>query len=149
MKESTDNEDEFYNTLDKLTEDNNLENYIHSLKINKEIGDEKGIATTLYYIGAVYLDLQDFGQALSYFMKATKIQEEIGDKSGNANSLLNISRINVILNDLEQTANYLEKSLKLAKELLELKWEATDLSKKQADRITERIDFHQNLVELI
>ena len=44
-----------------------IDYYTRSLKIKEEIGDKKGIATSLNNIGNIYVDQGDYAKALDYY----------------------------------------------------------------------------------
>jgi serine phosphatase RsbU (regulator of sigma subunit)/tetratricopeptide (TPR) repeat protein len=90
-----------------------LEFYHKSLKIQEEIGDKKGGATSLNNIGAIYKDQGDIPKALVYYHKSLKIQEEIGDRKGIALSLNNIGYVYMTQGDITKALAYWHKSLKL------------------------------------
>ncbi|MGE0560780.1 MAG: tetratricopeptide repeat protein [Flavobacteriales bacterium] len=93
-------------------------NYFHkSLKIQKEIGHKKGIATSLNNIGFIYQNKGDIPMAINYFLKSIKIQEEIGDKKGLAYSFSNIGAIYDMQGDIPNALRYLNRSLKIREEI--------------------------------
>ncbi len=54
-----------------------LEAQFNALQLSKKIGDQQGEAGCLGSIGHVYLDLNEYQQALSYLYQAKKIRENI------------------------------------------------------------------------
>ncbi|MDP3147436.1 MAG: tetratricopeptide repeat protein, partial [Bacteroidota bacterium] len=108
-----------------------LEYYSKSLKIQEEIGDKEGIATSLNNIGFIYKIQGDpsitsskedalragIPKALEYYSKSLKIYEEIGDKEGIATSLNNIGFIYNSQGNLKEGFTYAKRSMDVAKEL--------------------------------
>ena len=70
-----------------------MDYFTKCLKSRKEIGNKKGIASSLNNIGAVYKNLGEFTKAIDYYIKSLKINEEIGNKSGISNTLNNIGSV--------------------------------------------------------
>src|SRR5882724_6599195 len=52
-----------------------LETHIHALQISRKIGDRESEASSLVFIGVVYLQLSDFRQGMLYLRQAEKIRE--------------------------------------------------------------------------
>ena len=94
-----------------------LEYYHKSLKIQEEIGDKSGIATSLNNIGLIYYNQGDLPKALEYYHKSLKIEEEIGNKKGIATSLINIGTIYSGQGDIPKALEYFHKSLKIQEEI--------------------------------
>ena len=63
------------------------------MKIQEEIGDKSGVATSLNNIGLVLDRKGDLDGALRKYQESLKIEEEIGDKPGVAASLNNIGLV--------------------------------------------------------
>jgi signal transduction histidine kinase len=59
-----------------------LEAQFNSLQISKNISNKEGEAGSIGSIGMVYLDLNDYRQALYYFYQAKKINESVNDVNG-------------------------------------------------------------------
>jgi serine phosphatase RsbU (regulator of sigma subunit)/tetratricopeptide (TPR) repeat protein len=90
-----------------------LDYFNKSLKINKEIGDKKGIANSSSNIGSIYNRQGDIPKALEYLHKSLKISEEIGDKELIASSLNDIGGIYNSQGELPKALEYIHRSLKL------------------------------------
>ena len=58
-----------------------LDYYHKSLKIQEDINDEQGVASTLSNIGAIFSKQGNIPKALEYYLRALKIQEKIHLKS--------------------------------------------------------------------
>jgi len=85
--------------------------------IYEELGDKKGISTTLNSIGLVYQNKGEWGRAREYYEKSLRIAEELGDKLGISTTLNNIGEINIKNGDLDEAENNLKRSLAIAEEL--------------------------------
>jgi serine phosphatase RsbU (regulator of sigma subunit) len=94
-----------------------LDYYNRSLKIKKEIGDKKGISTSLNNIGYIYQQQGDIPKALEYNHQSLKIKEQIDDKEGIAMSLNNIGGIHADQNDFDTALEYYYKCLEILKEI--------------------------------
>ncbi|HXB38906.1 MAG TPA: tetratricopeptide repeat protein [Bacteroidia bacterium] len=94
-----------------------LENYHAGFKIQQEINNKVGMATSLSNFGKIYYDQGDIPKALEYTHKALKIQEEINDRKGEAYSLNNIGFIYKTQGDAEKALEYCTKSLKIQEEI--------------------------------
>lgn len=94
-----------------------LENYFSSLKLSTKGSYKKGIASSYFNIGIVYLLQKNYNEAQHYFNLALKMYEKINNKQGVAFTYINISSIyNEKLNYTEALV-WLQKALKLAKEI--------------------------------
>ena len=83
----------------------------------EEVGDRAGLATTLNNIGAVYDDLGDRQQALTYYQQALPIREEVGDRAGLAVTLNNIGVVYDALGDRQQALTYYQQALPIREEV--------------------------------
>lgn len=87
--------------------------YNNGLKIQQEVNDKSGIATSLNNIGLVFNKQGDISEALNYFEKSLKIREEIGEPGAIANSINNIGLIYLAQNKWKVALNYFQRGLKL------------------------------------
>jgi tetratricopeptide (TPR) repeat protein len=104
-----------------------LDYYFKSLKINEEIGYEKGKASNFVNIGGVFCEQGDHVKALDYYFKALKIYEEIYDYQYQSIAL---GGIGTVYNELEQYSlalDYYFKSLKIDEYLGNKNGQATKL----------------------
>jgi len=90
---------------------------LQSLKIQREIGDHYGEATSLNNIGAIYMSQGNIAKGLEYFHMCLKIDEVQGNKEGQGTSLNNIGLIYVNQGDLKIGLEYLTKSFEIEKGL--------------------------------
>lgn len=80
----------FYNIGDYTK---SMELHRTCMKIREQVGDKKGISSSLSNIGVLYKIQGDFTTAIDYYTKSLKIKEELGDQKGIAISLNNIGNI--------------------------------------------------------
>lgn len=88
-----------------------------SLAIHREIGNHKGVATTLGNIGLIYKGQGDHVKAIGYYSESLHISEKTGEKKGEASMLSNIGVIYDEQGDLDQALDYHTRSLHLREEL--------------------------------
>ncbi len=94
-----------------------LEYYYKSLKIQNNIHDKIGLATSLNNIGYIYNTQGNIAKALDCYDKSLRVQEEIGNKKGIANSLNNIGLVYKSQQELKKALEYYKKSLKIFQEI--------------------------------
>lgn len=97
-----------------------LEYFHKSLKLQEEIEDKQGLASSLNNIGSIYDSQGNTDMALTYFNKSLQLQEEIGDKLGLSYSLVNIGDILLnkgLINGAKGALFYAQKSLELGQKL--------------------------------
>ncbi|MEQ8467087.1 CHAT domain-containing protein [Coleofasciculus sp. E1-EBD-02] len=70
-----------------------LGSFKDALLIYQEIGDNAGIGETLYHIGQVYEEIEDYDQALNYYQQFLLISSEVGSDSRERQALIVISNL--------------------------------------------------------
>ena len=90
---------------------------LKSLEINKEIGNQSGIATSFNSIGSVYRIQGNTIKALEFYFKSLKIYEQIGDRSGIATSFNNIGIIHSNKGENSKAKEYYLKALKIYEQI--------------------------------
>ncbi len=65
-----------------------LDYYQQSLAIEKQVGNEAGVGTTLNNIGLVYDNLGEYRKALDYYQQSLAIDKQLGDKSREGDRIL-------------------------------------------------------------
>lgn len=105
-----------------------IEYYDRALKIQKEISDQNGIATSFNNMGFIYNQYGDISKALEYYHKALELQEKTQDKKGTARSLNNIGLIYDNQGDNTKALEYYYKSLKTREEINDKDGIATSLN---------------------
>jgi tetratricopeptide (TPR) repeat protein len=86
-------------------------------RISEELGDKKGIATTLHEMGVIAQDQGDYPEAMRLYEESLKIQKELGNKSGIAITLHQMGVIAQNQGDYPEAMRLYEESLKIQKEL--------------------------------
>ncbi len=94
-----------------------LENYSIAVKINKELGNQIGLAKTYGNISALYQYEGNFEKAMKAQTKSLKISEHLGNKLETATSLLNLGNLNSILKNYNRAEDNYRQAIKLKKEL--------------------------------
>jgi len=94
-----------------------LDYYTQSLRIQEQIGDQKGIAACLNNIGLIYVNHGDYPKALDYYIQGLKIEKQIGDQKGVAQSLNNIGIIYNNQGDYPKALDYYTQSLKIKEQI--------------------------------
>lgn len=102
--------------------------YRKSLKIDEQMGNQRGISATLNNIGLIYVNQGDYPKALDYYTKGLKIDEKVGDQKGIAQSLNNIGIIYNNLADYPKALDYYSQSLKIKEQIGDQKGVAASLN---------------------
>jgi class 3 adenylate cyclase/Tfp pilus assembly protein PilF len=105
-----------------------LDYYTQSLRIQEQIGDQKGIAACLNNIGLIFVNHGDYPKALENYIQGLKIEEQIGDQKGIAQSLNNIGIIYNNQADYPMALEYYTQSLKIKEEIGDQKGIAASLN---------------------
>ena len=105
-----------------------LKFYEKGLKIQEELNDKEGMATSLNNIGAVYKKQGDIANALTYYHKSLEIYQEIDNPIGLGHALSNIGNITQEQGDQNLALEYLHKSRNIYQEIGEKRSEATLLN---------------------
>ncbi|MDT9313476.1 CHAT domain-containing protein, partial [Limnospira sp. Paracas R14] len=90
--------------------------------------DRAGEATTLNNIGAVYSDIGQPQQALTYFQQALPILREVSDRRQEATTLNNIGFVYSAIGQPQQALTYLQQALPISREVSDRAGEATTLN---------------------
>ncbi|RKX18825.1 MAG: hypothetical protein DRP35_08670 [Candidatus Zixiibacteriota bacterium] len=77
--------------------DKAIEQYLKSLKLNKNLGDKVGISGCYNNIGIVQQDKKEYEVAIEYYLKALNLYKELGDKNGVSTVYGNIASLDVAI----------------------------------------------------
>ncbi|MFK5892499.1 MAG: tetratricopeptide repeat protein [Pseudomonadota bacterium] len=105
-----------------------MDYYQQCLKLDKEMGNNEGIAVALTNIGSIYYNQGDIVKGLEYFEKSLEIRLKLGDKWGISNSLNNIGFVHDEQGNDTKALEYYNRSLKIDEELGYYSEVATDLN---------------------
>lgn len=94
-----------------------LEYFHKSLKLQKEVNDESGLAFSLNNIGAIYRNQGDILKALDYYHQSLIIQEKLKDKKATAICLNNIGAIYKNQGLANKALDYFNRCLNIQKEI--------------------------------
>lgn len=93
-------------------------NYLNeSLRLKKELKDEKAVARVLNNIGSIYHEQGVYSKAIEYYSKALSIHEKLGNKKEMAGALNNIGLIQRDQGNYETALKYYRRSLSLKLEI--------------------------------
>jgi tetratricopeptide (TPR) repeat protein len=90
-----------------------LGSYTEALQIRRDIGDKRGVGSTLLDLGNLYDDKGDHDKALDYYKQSLQIEREIGDESMQAICLNNIGNARFAKGDYEDALTYFQQALQL------------------------------------
>jgi tetratricopeptide (TPR) repeat protein len=97
------------------------ENFLQSLKIKTEIGDQQGIADSYNSIGLIYQNEGSYPEALKYYLLALKIYESpelaSNSKKGIANVYMNIGSVYLYQSNYPEALKNYFQSLKMMEQI--------------------------------
>ena len=98
--------------------DEALFNFIESLKMSEELGNQKGIAYASLNIGLIYATRlgENVEQGLPYFLQALEICKEIDDSRCVAYAINNIALVFTTLKEYDKALDYHQQSLQMKEE---------------------------------
>lgn len=94
-----------------------LEYYNRCFKIYEEIGDKRGMSTSLNNIGTIYADRGDMTKALEYYSQSLSIRQSINDKYGVANSFISFGSAYLTQKNYPEALKFALQSMKISNEL--------------------------------
>jgi serine phosphatase RsbU (regulator of sigma subunit) len=103
--------------IQKGSYDQAIEQYLASIEICEETGDQKGTAQAFNDMGIAYKNQGSYDKAIEYYLKSLRIKEELGDKGGMSSSYNNIAVIYAMQNIPDKAIEYFQKSLEIKEEL--------------------------------
>ncbi len=87
-----------------------------AVRIGERIGDRPGLGEAMTSLGASYLNLYRYAEALNYLEKSLVIYQESGDKRGMAGALRYLGNLHSRQTRFDQAFEYYNRSLALSKE---------------------------------
>jgi len=97
--------------------DSALHKYNQSLEIAKLLGDQHGIAKTLYDIAMIHQDKGEYDTALNLYNQSLEIEKSLDDQQGIASTLHNIATIHQDKGEYDTALNLYNQSLEIEKSL--------------------------------
>jgi CHAT domain-containing protein/Tfp pilus assembly protein PilF len=101
-----------YNQYDRA-----LVNMEESLRIFRELKDEKSAALTLFTIGKVYNSMGRYDKALPFFSESLQLNKSTGNKQGVAGNLNLIGNVYASLGQYDKPLTYYREALAIQKEI--------------------------------
>jgi serine phosphatase RsbU (regulator of sigma subunit) len=109
------NEGYYYKKLGNITKA--LDLYEQSLKIDEEINNLSGVATTFNNLAAIYNEQGLYDEAISYFEKSLLIHQSENDSLGISLTLNNIGSLHYNKANVDTAMSYFQKSLTIDKNI--------------------------------
>ncbi|MDG2227477.1 MAG: tetratricopeptide repeat protein [Flavobacteriales bacterium] len=130
-----------------------LDYFNRSLKIEQEIDDKEGVASSLNHIGLIYNNQGKVKEAVDYYSRSLKIREEIGDEKGIALSLNNIGTIYNDKGQVKEALVYYNRSLKIYEDLDDKEGVALSLNNigliyNDQGKIKEALDYYDRSLKI-
>ena len=97
--------------------DSALLKYNQSLEIANLLGDQHGIAKTLYDIAMIHQDKGEYDTALNLYNQSLEIEKSLDDQQGIASTLHNIATIHQDRGEYDTALNLYNQSLEIEKSL--------------------------------
>ncbi|MFL5766114.1 MAG: tetratricopeptide repeat protein [Bacteroidia bacterium] len=94
-----------------------LDNHFKALKLNEEVGFEKGIGNCLGNIGNIYSEQKDFQKALEYYKKSLKSGQKLDNKYDISIDLRNIAIVYNNMGNPGKSMEYAMLALAVSKNL--------------------------------
>ncbi len=127
--------------------------YMEALELAQAIDNERNIAMIYHGIGNVYVNLEDYPQALHYFFKALKIESNRGNTLGMEYDYANIAEAYTLMKSFDSAKIYLDTMTVLAKKLYgeqlgieDNLWGKYHFYKGEYDKA---VDFYRKSLELV
>lgn len=97
-----------------------MQYYSECLQIQKEVGDNSGLATTLNNMANTFSYQGNISKALEYYFESLKIRESLNDKEGMAGAYNNLATSYMVQKDSAKSLEYLQKSINILEEIKHL-----------------------------
>jgi CHAT domain-containing protein len=105
-----------------------VKKYEEALALQREAGDRRGEAFTLYGLGLVHYDLCEWRKSLPYFQQVLMLTRDLGERKAEAWTLIEIGYACNYLGEKQQALEYLNEALPLLRDLGERSREAFALA---------------------
>ena len=112
--------------------DKALKMYEQSLEIERRLGNQSGIATSLHQIGNVYYLQGEYDKALKMYEQSLEIKRRLGNRHGTAMTLGQVSRIRIAQKRFKEA---IELCLSVIQILSELRSPEVDIAKRDLEHI--------------
>jgi len=89
--------------------------YLEAVKLQREIGDKKGLGVTLINLGQLYTERSRHEEALKAYKESLQIQRDVGDENQQAFCLNNIGNVYLAKGQSSDALTYYERALELRK----------------------------------
>ncbi len=96
---------------DRVERNASREYYLASIRIFEELGEDRGIAVTLMFFGALERQVGDEPAALRWFERALPLLEKQADPHGTAFVLRNLGQVALLRGDFDDSNRYFERAL--------------------------------------
>ena len=122
-----------------------------SLKLSQQLGDRRGEATALFYLGTVSLRLRNFQQARSLYQQCLEIYKELGDRYAQAITYHQLGIVAEDLREFEEARRHYQQALEIKIEFGDRYAQASTyyclgtLAEEQGDYKTARANLQQAL----
>lgn len=131
-----------------------LQTFQQLLDISKSIGDRKGVADSLDYIGWVYDDLGQYTEALESYQQALTIYKELGDRNSQGKTLNNIGVVYLHLGQSKKAVEFYMQALAIHRELGDRQTEGVTLHNiaflyDRAGQYTQSLEFNQQALVIL
>ncbi|MGB2924323.1 MAG: tetratricopeptide repeat protein [Limnothrix sp.] len=99
-----------------------------SSELYRQIGDLRGEANALSFLGLTYLSLSEYEQALSFYQQSLELYRQISNRPGEAKSLNNLGIAYESLGEYRRAITAQQQSLEISREIGDRQGEANSLA---------------------
>ncbi len=128
-----------------------FDNYYKALKLAELIDDKKGITISLNGMGNVFLNMEQYDEALLYLKKALALEIESENPRGQEYSSANVGEAYLFKKQYDSAYYYFDKSLKISlnnprKESTAIKYNLFGLLYQKTGDYTKSLNFYQKAI---
>ncbi|MBN1413682.1 MAG: SpoIIE family protein phosphatase [Bacteroidales bacterium] len=95
--------------------------YTEVLEINRQLNNQKGIQLVSNTLGMIYIDLEQYNQAIEHLQKALQLSKQFHQSVESVSCLTNIALAQQGMGKHKEAITTLEEAISIAKELTDLK----------------------------